>query len=1015
MSASILQRIARQSSRLWIGLFALASLISAPHQLLAAPAQQLISPSPVIYEPNVGFGGTQFRDSNSFEVRGSLGDLLVNVGAIDHSSDGSLLFVGQDNVFEGRIVGSFSLVDLINQQVVGTINFPFIGLSECRPNSLAVLPDNSKAYVACGTNGFVEVVNINPATGELSRSAPIFTGNPQSAQLVGSSIWVANLLGTNLVRIDPVNDTSQVVVNTSPFLMNEAVVDPFRPYAYISHIFNSRILIGNTITGGISRTLSFAGEVIDLQLSPSGERLYVTVDNGEGNGQDHIAVVEGLGEAEHIVATIPVGEAATFLSTNDEGSCVFTWDFAGGYRRLNVIDAVFAQLSAQPIIEGGGANGDFVSPGASPQAVYLEPNTDNLNVFSVPEGIGTAQLVVRRACSSQGTVQINYTTQDPSGGRDPAIPDVDYQPVSGVLTFAPGEVMKTIEIPIIDNPLYGQSPRSFDLALSGPNGAFLGHRFVDTVQIDDDDAIPEGADLQLSLYDSPDPVHAGEELVYYVDVRNYPTNFGSTIAAGVIVTAQLPANVAFVSAELENYSGGGGGGGESLAISAAELPATGQCDTPAVGQTGAVICNLGDINPADQGAYGAVTIRVTTSVAAAGSELVGSVDATTTSFDPFHANNNATTISYVNPPVANQPPAAQDDSASTTQGSTVTVPVLDNDSDDDGDPLTVSTVGSATHGQVGADGTNVHYTPDAGFLGNDSFTYTISDGRGGSATATVTVMVTAATRITIVLDNRPDANQNIRFTGSAPLGRFILDDNTPQDTDAYGNSRSFDLAPGSYAFTETIPTNRLLTAINCTGGDTNVDLARGAATINLAGNEQVTCTFVNEKPATIRGRVYNDRNHNGRRNGSEPFLTDWQFTLYHGDTQEIVASGFTTGTAPMATFTRLPPGDYTLCETLPVGWINSDPAPLTSPYNQPCHALTVAPGQVVTQLFGNYQQVTATAPEPVEAGDAPAEASLRSEQEMELDADTSEGDVRWLMEDPTATGVLRVFLPVTLR
>ena len=128
MSASILQRIARQSSRLWIGLFALASLISAPHQLLAAPAQQLISPSHVIYEPNVGFGGTQFRDSNSFEVRGSLGDLLVNVGAIDHSSDGSLLFVGQDNVFEGRIVGSFSLVDLINQQVVGTINFPFIGL-----------------------------------------------------------------------------------------------------------------------------------------------------------------------------------------------------------------------------------------------------------------------------------------------------------------------------------------------------------------------------------------------------------------------------------------------------------------------------------------------------------------------------------------------------------------------------------------------------------------------------------------------------------------------------------------------------------------------------------------------------------------------------------------------------------------------------------------------------------------------------------------------------------------------
>jgi uncharacterized repeat protein (TIGR01451 family) len=613
-------------------------------------------------------------------------------------------------------------------------------------------------------------------------------------------------------------------------------------------------------------------------------------------------------------------------------------------------------------------------------------------------------------------VQIGYTTQDPSGERNPAIPNVDYQPVSGVLTFAPGEVMKTIEIPVIDNDLYGQGPRSFDLGLSGPEGAFLGHRFVDTVQIDDDDAIPEGADLQLSLYDSPDPVDAGEELVYYVDVRNYPTNFGTTIAAGVIVTAQLPANVAFVSAELEsNSGGGGGGGGESLAVNAAELPATGQCDTPAVGQTGAVICNIGDMNPADQGAYGTIAIRVTALLAAAGSELVGSVDATTTSFDPFPANNNATATTYVNPPVANLPPVAQDDSAGAVQGSTVTVAVLDNDSDDDGDPLTVSMVGNAAHGQVGADGVNVTYTPDAGFIGSDSFTYTISDGQGGNATATVTVMVTAATRITIVLDNRPDANQNIRFTGRAPLGRFILDDNTPQDTDAYGASRSFDLAPGSYTFTETIPINRLLTAINCTGGDTGVNLALGAATINLAANEQVTCIFVNEKPATIRGRVYNDRNHNGRRNSSEPFLTDWQLTVYRSDTQELVASGFTTGTAPMATFTHLAPGGYTVCETLPSGWVNSDPAPLTPPYNLPCHTLTLAPGQVVTQLFGNYQQVTATAVEPGEVGDPPAEASLHSEQEAELDEDTSEADVRWLMEDPHATGILRVFLPVTLR
>jgi hypothetical protein len=72
----------------------------------------------------------------------------------------------------------------------------------------------------------------------------------------------------------------------------------------------------------------------------------------------------------------------------------------------------------------------------------------------------------------------------------------------------------------------------------------------------------------------------------------------------------------------------------------------------------------------------------------------------------------------------------------------VTINVLPNDTDPDGDRLSVS---AFTQGQSGAvskntDGT-LTYTPPAGFTGNDSFGYTISDGRGGSATATVSVQV----------------------------------------------------------------------------------------------------------------------------------------------------------------------------------------------------------------------------------------------------------------------------------
>ena len=67
--------------------------------------------------------------------------------------------------------------------------------------------------------------------------------------------------------------------------------------------------------------------------------------------------------------------------------------------------------------------------------------------------------------------------------------------------------------------------------------------------------------------------------------------------------------------------------------------------------------------------------------------------------------------------------------------------VLANDADPDGDPLTVTAVGTAGHGTATVVGASVVYTPAPGFAGTDTFAYTIDDGRGGTATATVTVTV----------------------------------------------------------------------------------------------------------------------------------------------------------------------------------------------------------------------------------------------------------------------------------
>ncbi len=91
----------------------------------------------------------------------------------------------------------------------------------------------------------------------------------------------------------------------------------------------------------------------------------------------------------------------------------------------------------------------------------------------------------------------------------------------------------------------------------------------------------------------------------------------------------------------------------------------------------------------------------------------------------------------------NSAPVASDDSAATSVDTSVVIAVLANDSDADGDALTVTDLTAPANGGVAlnADGT-VTYTPNAGFVGSDSFTYTAFDGSATSNVATVTVNVT---------------------------------------------------------------------------------------------------------------------------------------------------------------------------------------------------------------------------------------------------------------------------------
>jgi cysteine-rich repeat protein len=92
----------------------------------------------------------------------------------------------------------------------------------------------------------------------------------------------------------------------------------------------------------------------------------------------------------------------------------------------------------------------------------------------------------------------------------------------------------------------------------------------------------------------------------------------------------------------------------------------------------------------------------------------------------------------------NDAPVAVDDTASLDEDTPATIDVVANDSDADGDALAITGVTQPAHGvaEVGDDH-HVIYTPAADYNGADAFTYTVGDGNGGEATATVTLAVAA--------------------------------------------------------------------------------------------------------------------------------------------------------------------------------------------------------------------------------------------------------------------------------
>ncbi|NRB75158.1 MAG: tandem-95 repeat protein, partial [Verrucomicrobiales bacterium] len=370
--------------------------------------------------------------------------------------------------------------------------------------------------------------------------------------------------------------------------------------------------------------------------------------------------------------------------------------------------------------------------------------------------------------SSEGGLRVLTLTGDAS--------QADYEAAILSLTFsnaAPGSTPtdpREISITLTDvEGVEGNTAKAFIFIGSG--SSTISPRDVQTadqaygdqmvVDEDDVDAVTGGATFNLIDNDSDNPMAI-------TSVTQPPVNQGSVINHGNgTVTFRPGDDFQYLSV------------GETAVTSFTYTSDTGQTETVTVTVHGAddpvealpdsevvdadetvtidVLANDSDVDTNDQPlTLTAVTQPAAGQVAIVGNQAVfdpqGDFDSlgdgetatvtfiyTVTNADGVDENELVTvTVNGVN-----RAPDAEDDLVNVFEDTSISIDVTGNDSDPDGDSLTVINAGTAANGTVAIDpGTgNLVYTPDPGYTGDDSFTYLVSDGEGGVDTATVNVTV----------------------------------------------------------------------------------------------------------------------------------------------------------------------------------------------------------------------------------------------------------------------------------
>ncbi|MHB0957288.1 MAG: Ig-like domain-containing protein [Pirellulaceae bacterium] len=269
---------------------------------------------------------------------------------------------------------------------------------------------------------------------------------------------------------------------------------------------------------------------------------------------------------------------------------------------------------------------------------------------------------------------------------------------------------------------------------------------------------------------------------------------------------------------------------------------------------------------------------------------------------------------------ANDPPLAQDDLFQVPEDSTNNVfNVLSNDSTqgDVGETLTITGVTTPEHGgtvTIATGGSSLVYAPAANYFGIERFQYTISDGNGGTAQASVVVTVQG---VNDPPTGTADALSVVKDTTANVLDVLANDSSLPDATEVLTISAvGTPTAGGTVSISANGTRVQYTPLAGFTGTDTftyTVQDPGGATAVATA-----TVTVLNYIPSKLSGYAYIDVNNNGLKESTETPLGGVVMTLKGTDlTGATVNQQKTTDALGFYQFIDLAPGQYVMTQVQP--------------------------------------------------------------------------------------------------